>query len=220
MGTEISPEAIEVFAYDLSHLPDADIKRGLERCRREVKGTGGFAPRLILQDVLERAGDVTEGDAKQLEAECAWDVLMVLVEKFARRSECDEVVLRRSVGKPSPECSKCHGEGMFFVVEGGAQKVSRCDCRVIVEVPDIETRTAAVVRSMGGWGTFKDIPTKSFPFVKRDFLAEYGKQEKTEKYKLLQLDATQQPGTQLTAGTDTPHRLDGMLSHILSSDVR
>lgn len=227
MGTELSPEAAKMFSIDLAYLPEGDVYHGLQRCRREVKGSNGFPPRLILQDVLERAGVITTEDEKRMEASAAWDLVMLLASKFVHVNGQSDTkgdpicVLRRTVSKPLADCQKCHGDGTYFVAafpDSGNVTVARCDCRTVEELPPVPERVSVVVRSMGGWVTFKDIPAKSFPFVKRDFLLEYGRQEKAEKYQMLQLpEAKPVLALGVEKAENNPHRLDGMLARIVAA---
>jgi hypothetical protein len=110
MGTELSPEALRIFVLDLAHLTDEQIMRGLERTRKEVRGGNGFAPRLCLQDVLDRAGVVSDQEMEDLEAAQAWDTALELVKRFGYWVE-DKVELRPRVTCPDKKCKKCHGAG-------------------------------------------------------------------------------------------------------------
>lgn len=234
MGTQISPGALRIFVQDLAHLPDENIRQGLERTRREVKGSNGFPPRLILQDVLDRAGVISPADAESMEATAAWDMVMDVVERFVKvkRSEDgskpadSDVVLRRIVGKPLADCVNCEGKGMKLVRrEDMSQWVVPCDCKPVVEIPAMSDRLLDVVRRMGGWVTFYAIPAKSFPFVRRDFMLEFGKWQKVENYRSAlpageSMLAIGNGEKRLAIGDGTPHKLDGLLDSILSADMR
>jgi hypothetical protein len=189
MGTELSEEALKIFTRDLSQLTNEQIRTGLERTRREVRGGKGFAPKLILQDVLERAGVISEEEVESLDAVAAWDEAERLVDRFGFYNGAGDVVLRRRVGKPEKECETCHGEGFTIGMvtykdqrgrESQHQAVKDCNCRSIEELPDISPRLQDVVRRIGGWGVLKDIPPARFPFTRRDFLLEYGRWRKVE----------------------------------------
>jgi hypothetical protein len=80
------------------------------------------------------------------------------------------------------------------------------------------------VMRTGGWGTYKDIPAKSFPFVRRDFMVEFGRWVQVERFRS-SLPAGEnyaliEGASQLALEDNTSHRLDGFLARILESDVR
>lgn len=230
MGGALSPAALRIFVMDLAHLPDESIRHGLERTRREVKGSNGFAPRLILQDVLDRAGVVTESSAEEMEGISAWDTVMMIAEKFVKvkismDGDRSDPVLRKLVGKPIADCAACKGSGRYLVLKGEDRWVADCPCRPVEVVPMISDRITDVVTRMGGWGMFKDISQRSFPFVRRDFLLEFGRWKKVESYRSMlpsgeNMLTLGRGGEELATENNTPHRLDGLLDKILTSDSR
>lgn len=230
MGTELSPEGLEMFAARLARLADRDIRRGLNRVIDEVKGSNGFAPKLILQDVLDRAGVVTEASAEEMEGIAAWDTVTMIASRFLKQKVSMEdgarpgdVVLRRIVGKPLADCPECKGGGRYIKQVGDDRFVVDCTCRPVEEIPQISDRIEDVVRRMGGWVMFKDIKPSSHPFVRRDFMQEFGKWKKVESYRsslpegerMLVLGRGE---NQLAEVSRTPHRLDSMLDTIMSAE--
>lgn len=223
MGTELSAEALKIFVHDLAHLPDDDIRRGVQRTRREVKGSNGFAPRLILQDVLDRAGVVTEASAEEMESIAAWDTVTMIADRFLKTKISEdggrgESVLRRIVGKPLADCPECRGSGRFMREKDGNRFVVDCRCRPVEELPKISDRIEDVVRRLGGWVMFKDIKPSSFPFVRRDFLLEFGKWKKVEAFR----SSLPEGERMLVLGRGDNHlaevsRMDSMLDTIMSA---
>jgi hypothetical protein len=189
MGTELTPEATKIFVHDLASLTDDQIKIGLERTRREVKGKDGFAPKLILQDVLSRAGVMTEDEVESLDAVAAWDEAERIVARFGWHDSSGEVVLRRRVGPLYEDCTRCQGKGFTVGMEtykdergreSEHQVVGYCSCREVEEVPEIAPRLLDTVKRIGGWTALKNISSTRFPFTRRDFLLEYMRWRKVE----------------------------------------
>lgn len=228
MGTELSDDALDIFAAELSKLQDRDIRIGLRRVMHEVKGSNGFAPKLILQDVLDRAGVVTEASAEEMEGIAAWDTVTMIASRFLKAKVSEdgaigESVLRRIVGKPLADCPECRGSGRYLREKDGNRFVVDCRCRPVEEVPTVSDRIEDVVRRMGGWVMFKDIKPSSHPFVRRDFMQEFGKWKKVESYRsslpegerMLVLGRGE---NQLAEVSRTPHRLDSMLDTIMRAE--
>jgi hypothetical protein len=184
MGTELSSEALRIFVRALASLDDATIRNALERTALEVRGYKGSAPKLLLQDVLDRAGVVTEAEADQMDAVLAWDFVERIVARFGGYNSEGDVVLRALVSKPHPECENCHGKGwMLLGTPGGNRFVKDCNCRSREEVPEIVPRIEDTVRRIGGWNVIKDIAADRYPFVKRDFVAEFLRWTKIESFR-------------------------------------
>jgi len=189
MGTELTPEATKIFVHDLASLTDDQIKTGLERTRREVRGSNGFPPKLILQDVLSRAGVLTEDEVESLDAVAAWDEAERVVSRFGWYDSAGEVVLRRRVGPVYKDCTRCEGKGFTVGMEkykdihgkeSEHQAVADCTCREIEEVPEVSQRLLDTVKRIGGWSALKEITPARFPFTRRDFLLEYTRWRKVE----------------------------------------
>jgi hypothetical protein len=184
MGTELSSEALRIFVRALAPLGDVTIRNALERTALEVRGKDGFAPKLLLQDVLDRAGIVSEAEADQMDAVLAWDFVEQIAARFCFYDQDGDVVLRAFVSKPKPECENCSGKGwMLLGTPGGTRYVKDCNCRSREEVPEISQRIEDTIRRIGGWSMVKEIPQERYPFVKRDFMAEFARWTKIESFR-------------------------------------
>lgn len=169
-----------MFVRVLAPLDDHTIRGALERTAMEVRGDHGFAAKLRIQDVLDRAGVITENEAELLDAVVAWDTAEQVVRRFGW-NDGDQVVLRALVSKPKEDCKRCNGSGMILLGQpGGDRFVKDCDCRTRVNVPMIDRRIEDTVRRLGGWAALKDLSQDRYPFVKRDFVAEYLRWSKIE----------------------------------------
>src|ERR1039458_7339874 len=76
METPMSAETLDLWVYDLAHLPNEVIAHALARVRREIKGRDGFKPVWALCDVLDRAGVVNTAAVEDAEARVAWDAVL------------------------------------------------------------------------------------------------------------------------------------------------
>ena len=179
MGATVTPEGLKVMAIDLCHLSDRAIDCALAKCRREAKSVNGFAPKLIIGDILASAGLVLGEEAESMEAVAAWDQAIEIARKYARASG-GGMELRRFVHPPLADCEACSGSGMVVRAHGSSNVASPCPCKVIEEVPELEKRLVDAVTRQGGWVKFKDVPTDAFFFRRRDFLAEYQRWSKVE----------------------------------------
>jgi len=176
MGAEVTPGGLRVMAADLYHLSDRQIAEALARCRRELKSSNGFAPKLVLGDILAFAGLVMGDEAVSIDAVGAWDAVVGVAARFGATGE-----LRRHVEPPLPDCPQCHATGTVLRQdEQGHNWASPCPCKVVTEPPAIPQRILDTVARMGGWSMFYDIPTSAYPFRRRDFMAEYSRWEKVE----------------------------------------
>jgi hypothetical protein len=184
MGTELSAEAMRIFVRALAPLEDTVIRNALERTALEVRGKDGFAPKLLLQDVLDRAGIVSEAEAVQLDAILAWDFVERVVTRYGVYNTDGDVVLRPLVSKANEKCERCGGQGWMLLGEpGGDRFVKDCACRTREEVPEVSQRIEDAVRRLGGWNTVKDIAQDRYPFVKREFIAEFMRWTKIESFR-------------------------------------
>jgi hypothetical protein len=184
MGTELSSEALRIFVRALAPLDDVTIRNALERTALEVRGKNGFAPKLLLQDVLDRAGIISEAEADQMDAVLAWDLVEQVAARFCFYNQDGDVVLRAFVGKPKLDCKRCHGKGMTMHGRlDGDRFVKDCNCRMREEVPVISQRIKDTVRRLGGWNMVKEIPSDRYAFVKRDFMAEFARWTKIESFR-------------------------------------
>lgn len=180
MGTELSPESLKVMALDLCHLEDRQIDVALARCRRESISSNGYPPKLVLGDILKKAGLVMGDEAESVEGVAAWDEAVKLAEKFGRPVG-DGIELRRFVNPPLADCPLCTGSGMVVKAHGSSNVASVCSCKVVEEVPDVPERLKDSVARLGGWVKLKAIPPEAFPFRRRDFLAEYARWAKVSE---------------------------------------
>jgi hypothetical protein len=216
MGTELSSEALRIFVRALAPLEDATIRNALERTAFEIRGSKGFAPKLLLQDVLDRAGIISEAEADQMDAVLAWDMVERVVARYGFYNVDGDVVLRPLVSKANEKCERCGGQGWTLLGEpGGDRFVKDCVCRMREEVPEISQRIADTVRRLGGWNTLKDISQDRYPFVKREFIAEFTRWTKIESFR------ASSGGELVAVGKLTDGRggvdLDSMLEKILRS---
>jgi hypothetical protein len=172
LGADVSA-GLKVIVVDVARrLTDDEIVAALERCRLEIRSVNGFPPRLTAADILEKGGIVYGGQAEDLEAVRAWDFLTYLSERHMRRDD-GEVILTRHVTAGPDDCPKCEGRRITVSVKAGRNVAEECDCRTITPCPEVPDRLAKTVRRMGGWSMFYEIAPKNYPFVRRDFLAEY-----------------------------------------------
>lgn len=183
MGTDLSQEALSIFVKVLAPMDDRTIKQALERTALEVRGYKGTAPRLLLRDVLERAGIVSEAEAEELEGIMAWDFAESLADRFGFYNSAGEVVIRRRVSKAVESCELCSGSGWKIEEKDGKSFAEACGCRAVEEVPEISERIAGTVRRLGGWGVLKNIEPDRHAFVRRDFLLEFGRWTKLESFR-------------------------------------
>lgn len=215
MGTELSAEALRIFVRALSPLDDITIRNALERTALEIRGKDGFAPKLLLQDVLDRAGIITEAEADQMDAVLAWDAVEKIAARFGRYDEDGDVVLRPFVSKPKPNCRRCKGKGMTMHGRlDGDRYVRDCDCRTREEVPEISQRIYDAVRRLGGWNAVKDIAAERYPFVKRDFIQEFTRWTKIESFRSSTGNELIAVG-KLTGGRSGGSEIEGLLEKIL-----
>lgn len=163
MGAELpaDDDALLLMASDLARLPLPRVEHALARCRREIRGSNGFAPKLLLPDILDRADVVLGDQAEQAEATVAWDLVLHVANKFLEHdSHRDTWKLR---------------DRTQVRFEGGVAKL------VIVEhIPEISQRVSDTVFRMGGWQNFRKIAPKNEPFIRKQFFEEFKQWRKVE----------------------------------------
>lgn len=180
MGTELSPEALKLFAHDLFLLPDDVITQALARCRQEIRGRNGFPPTLTIADVLERTGLVNTVDIVDAAPMAAWDQvveyarLFVIIDPEGQWVERPVSRLVKRVEMVADPMYRRKGEGLVQI-----GKVSRCRCMSMhisrtEKPPQLEQRLRDTVRRIGGWEVIKRMdPVDDLPFVQRRFFEAY-----------------------------------------------
>lgn len=168
-------------ASDLSHLDDDRIRLALARVRRESTSQNGYAPKLIIGDVIRAAGVVLGQEAQTVEAVAAWDAAVHIADTFARQTETGWE-LRRHVKPADPACPQCEGSGMTFYTKDGHRFAADCRCKQITPIPGVAPRLADTVARLGGWGKLKGIPAEAYTFRRRDFIAEYLRAPNVERH--------------------------------------
>ncbi len=169
-------------ANDLMQLPDEQIRGACARLRRESRSSpNGFAPKLVLGDIVAAAGIILGSEAETVEAVAAWDLALRLADTFGRPIG-DGYELRRLVGPPAPECERCAGAGMAIVQWEGRNFAKDCTCKAITSVPEFSDRLGDTVARLGGWGRLRSIPPDYFALRRKDFIAEYVRWVKVEKH--------------------------------------
>jgi hypothetical protein len=191
------------------------IRTALERTAVEVRGSKGFAPKLLLQDVLDRAGVISPAEAEDLDGILAWDLAERVADRHGYYDQDGDVVLRPRVSKAKENCKRCHGKGVTMHGRlDGDRFVRDCACKTREEIPAISQRITDSVRRIGGWSAIKDCTQERYPFVKRDFLLEYGRWTKIESFR------GQSGGEMISIGQLVEpeaggNKLDGLLEKIL-----
>lgn len=87
----MSTAALILFVDELESLPIDDIRKALQRCRRELKAEYGQT--LTLKDVLDRAGVIPPEQMQAAAADLAWASVM---DCFYQCADCPEQHLSRS----------------------------------------------------------------------------------------------------------------------------
>jgi hypothetical protein len=187
MGSDVS-SSLTVMTADIGKLQVTreQLAHALYRCRTEIRGTGGFAPRLTTPDIMERMGIVVGDEADKLDAVAAWDLVVEVAQKHAKHRD-GSWSLRPLVSAPKIDCADCSGSGITFrekevdTIQGKRPErlASICQCKIALAVPDISDRVRDTVRRMGGWGTFVEIDKHHF--VKKEFMLEFTRWSKVEE---------------------------------------
>lgn len=200
MGDDISPERIEALLKDLANLDDAVVHRGLVTIARKAKSRNGFAHKLVLADIIEAAGVVLESEGEELAAIAAFDHAVYCADKFGRSDGDGGIMLGRRVRIPDVSCELCEGRGLVVKMnEKGNRWAEDCPCKIIEPAPEVSERVLIVVMRLGGWVRFKNIHPDKHPFMRKDFLTEYVRHNRLERYKH-RLASGETTGTLLGSG--------------------
>ena len=172
----MSAETLDLWVYDLAHLPNEVIAHALARVRREIKGRDGFKPVWALCDVLDRAGVVNTAAVEDAEARVAWDAVLDFSKKYISKDSEGSFYVKakiRRTGEVRIEPERVTNG----LVQIGRRQV--CNCRPVhivetIGIPDLGPRIIDSLRRIGGWTVIIQMdPTRDQPHVQRRFFEEF-----------------------------------------------
>lgn len=174
-----------MMAGDLFELSDGQIVTALQRCRRELRGSKGFPPRLSTPEILDRAGIMTGDEMDEAAALVAWEFVVATAKRHASQDSVSEVWgLKSARGRLETKCVCGHDlhDGERCRTAASVLPMKQCECEwsrpgvyasELIAIPEISERITTVIARIGGWGKVKTANESNLHFVKRDFFAAF-----------------------------------------------